>query len=99
MFQIAFETILRETEPLIFYFGPIRVAAPSKAWVCRRLPPGIAGSNPTGIMDVCLVVNNIPATFFISVRTCYFCGQKISTRPDDCAALLKFFFIFRNKNI
>jgi len=24
------------------------------AWVCCRLPAGIAGSNPSGFMDVCL---------------------------------------------
>jgi hypothetical protein len=34
---------------------PILVAVRSKAWVCGRLLPGIAGSNPTGDMDVCLV--------------------------------------------
>jgi len=27
---------------------PTPVAAPSKAWVCSRLLPGIAGSNPVG---------------------------------------------------
>jgi hypothetical protein len=29
------------------------VAAPSKAWVCGRSFAGIAGSNPTGGVDVC----------------------------------------------
>ena len=31
---------------------PVPVAARSKAWVCGRSPAGIAGSNPTGGMDV-----------------------------------------------
>ena len=33
---------------------PVPVAARSKARVCGRLPAGIAGSNPSGGMDVCL---------------------------------------------
>jgi hypothetical protein len=31
------------------------VAERSKAWVCSRSPAGIAGSNPAGGMDVCLL--------------------------------------------
>jgi hypothetical protein len=31
------------------------VAGPSNACVCDRLLTGIAGSNPAGDMDVCLV--------------------------------------------
>jgi hypothetical protein len=31
------------------------VAERSKAWVCSRSPAGIAGSNLTGGMDVCLL--------------------------------------------
>jgi hypothetical protein len=34
---------------------PMPVAAPSKAWVCGRSHPEIAGSNPAGSMDVCLL--------------------------------------------
>jgi hypothetical protein len=34
---------------------PIRVAARSKTWVCGRSLTGIAGSNPDGGMDVCLL--------------------------------------------
>lgn len=30
----------------------IPVAAQSRAWVCGRLPAGVAGSNPYGGMDV-----------------------------------------------
>jgi len=37
------------------YFEPIPVAARSKAWVCGRSLAGIAGSNPVGGMDVCLL--------------------------------------------
>ena len=33
----------------------IPVAARSKAWVCYRSLAGIAGSNPAGGMDVCLL--------------------------------------------
>jgi len=32
--------------------GSIPAAARSKAWVCGRLPAGIAGSNPAGAWDV-----------------------------------------------
>jgi hypothetical protein len=34
---------------------PITVAARSKSWVCGRSLPGIAGSNPTGVINVCLL--------------------------------------------
>ena len=34
---------------------PIPVDEPSKAWVCSRSPAEIAGSNPAGGMDVCLL--------------------------------------------
>jgi hypothetical protein len=34
---------------------PILVAESSKARVCGRSPAGIAGSNPAGGMDVCVV--------------------------------------------
>jgi hypothetical protein len=34
---------------------PIPVAARSMAWVYRRLPAGIAGSNPTVERDICLL--------------------------------------------
>jgi hypothetical protein len=36
-------------------YQPIWAAARYKAWVCGRSLAGIAGSNPTGGMDVCLV--------------------------------------------
>jgi hypothetical protein len=34
---------------------PIPEAERSKAWVCSRSPAGIAGSNPAGGIDVCLL--------------------------------------------
>jgi hypothetical protein len=34
---------------------PIPVAERSKAWVCSCSPAEIAGSNPAGGMDVCLL--------------------------------------------
>ena len=39
----------------VIEFQPIPVAERSKAWVCSRSPTGIAGSNPAGGMDVCLL--------------------------------------------
>ena len=36
----------------VFALVPILVAERTKAWVCGRSPPGIAGSNPAGGMDV-----------------------------------------------
>jgi hypothetical protein len=36
-------------------YQPIPVAALSHAWACSRSFSGIAGSNPTGGMDVCLL--------------------------------------------
>jgi len=35
--------------------APIPVVAPSKAWVCGRSLDGIAGSNTTGGIDICLL--------------------------------------------
>ena len=34
---------------------PIPVVERSKAWVCGWSPTGIAGSNPAGGMDVCVL--------------------------------------------
>jgi hypothetical protein len=34
---------------------PIPVAARSKAWDCGRSLAGIAGSNPAGSTDICLL--------------------------------------------
>ena len=34
---------------------PVPVAGRSKAWVCGRSLAEIAGSNPAGAMDVCLL--------------------------------------------
>jgi hypothetical protein len=33
----------------------MQVAARRKAWVCGRALAGIVGSNPTGVMEVCLL--------------------------------------------
>jgi hypothetical protein len=38
----------------VMFHMPIPVATRSKAWVCGRLLAGIAGSNPSGGMDICL---------------------------------------------
>ena len=38
------------------YTVPAPVVARAKAWVCRRSPAQIAGSNSTGGMDACLRV-------------------------------------------
>jgi len=50
------------------------MVALSKAWVCGRSLPGIIGSNPTGVINVC--------------RECYvFSGRGLSvgliTRPEE----------------
>jgi hypothetical protein len=39
----------------VYFIKPIPVAVRSKAWVYGRSLAGIAGSNPTGGMDVCVV--------------------------------------------
>jgi hypothetical protein len=38
-----------------FFLPPIPVAMRSKAWVCGRSLARIVGSNPAGVMDVCLL--------------------------------------------
>jgi hypothetical protein len=40
---------------LLLLLLPIPVAARSKAWICGRSLTGIAGLNPAGGMDVCLL--------------------------------------------
>jgi hypothetical protein len=41
---------------MLCLFGPVPVAARSKAWVSGRLPPGIVDLNPAGGTDVCLLL-------------------------------------------
>ena len=53
---------------------PVPVAARSKASVCGRLPAEIVGSNPAGVMDVCLL------WVLCVVRSV--CDRLI-TRPED----------------
>jgi len=38
-----------------YMWSPVSVAARSKAWVCGHSLAGIAGLNPAGSMDVCLL--------------------------------------------
>jgi hypothetical protein len=40
---------------IYLFMGPIPVAALSEAGFCGRLLAGIAGSNPAGSMDICLL--------------------------------------------
>jgi len=49
---------------------PIPVAARSKAWVCGRSLAGIAGSNPTGGMDVCVLVSTVEHNYLVA-DVCY----------------------------
>jgi hypothetical protein len=49
--EVAFRNMLRCAKRAV----PIPVAAQSNAWVCGRSLAGIAGSNPTGGMDICLL--------------------------------------------
>lgn len=57
--QVRFVTLYTGTGAKIRCFcsvhKPIAVAAPSKAWICDRSLSGIAGSNPSGVMDVSLL--------------------------------------------
>ena len=46
-------TDVRPSNIVIKFFSLVPVAAQSKAWVCGRWPTKIAGSNPTGAMEVC----------------------------------------------
>jgi hypothetical protein len=46
IFDIMFTTVLSQSIP---------VATQSKAWVCGRSLAGIAGPNPAGGMDACLL--------------------------------------------
>jgi hypothetical protein len=41
---------------LVYVTSPIPVAVRSNAWVYGRSPTGIVGSNPTGGIDVCLLL-------------------------------------------
>jgi len=50
----------------------IPAGARPKAWVCGRSSAGIAGSNPTGGMDVLSVVNVLH------------CQVEVSASPTDC---------------
>ena len=36
---------------------PVPVTARSKAWVCGRSLAEILGSNPTGVVDVCMLLS------------------------------------------
>jgi len=40
---------------IILMFMSIQMAVLSKAMICDRSFPAIADSNPTGVMDVCLL--------------------------------------------
>jgi hypothetical protein len=58
MFRTMLEFIFRDS--IVYYTSyirvvPIPVSARSKAWVYGRSLTGIAGSNPTRGMDVCLL--------------------------------------------
>jgi len=48
-------TLLKITFKNVIHNQPISEAARSKACVCGRFLFGIAGSNPTGGMDACLL--------------------------------------------
>jgi hypothetical protein len=60
MFRNMLQFIFRDS--IVYYTSyrrlvPIPVAARSKSWVCGRSLTGIVGSNPTGGMDVCVVLD------------------------------------------
>ena len=62
---------------------PIPVAERSKAWVCSRLPTGIAGSNPAGGMDVCC-----KCCVFFQVEVSATGRSLVQRSPTDCGASL-----------
>jgi hypothetical protein len=39
----------------IYILQPVTVAARTKEWVCGRSLAGTVGSNPTGVMNICLL--------------------------------------------
>jgi hypothetical protein len=49
--------------------------------------------------DIDIVESNVPFNFFTAARTCCCFEQKTFTRPDDCAALQKFFCNINHKDI
>ena len=57
---------------------PVSTTAQSKAWVCCHSPVEIVGSNPTGDVEVCLLL-------VLSGRS--LCDELIP-RPEDCGASL-----------
>jgi len=54
-FPVALDLTSRLRTSFRVLFRPIPVAARSEAWVCGRSHAGIAGSNPTGGMNICLL--------------------------------------------
>jgi len=58
---------------------PIRAAARSKAWVCERSVAGIAGSNPAGGIDVCLI-----SVVCCHVEVCVSGWSLIQRSPTEC---------------
>jgi hypothetical protein len=61
----------------VCWLSPVPVAARSKEWVCGRSPAEIVGSNPAGVMDVCLFwVFRVVATSWSLVQM----------SPTDCCS-------------
>jgi len=58
----------------------ITVAARSKAWVCGRSLTGIVGSNPSGGVDICLLL------VLCVVRKRSVCSS-IKRSPTECGCL------------
>jgi hypothetical protein len=53
IFRYLFSKIVTSFIYFITKVTPVPVAARTKAYVCRRSPAEIVGSNPTGSMDDC----------------------------------------------
>jgi len=62
----------------MYKFWAIPVAGRSKAWVCDRSLAGSAGSNPTGDVDVSVLL-----MYFTCVL-----GHRSRNQPEECCVLL-----------
>ena len=53
--KYIYQSCIKLLSHILKLHQPIPVAERYKAWVCGRSLAGIAGSNPAGGMDVCLL--------------------------------------------
>ena len=63
-----------------WFYLPVQVAAPFELWVCGHLLAGIAGSNPTRGMDVCLLW-----ILFVFSEFCVAVWSLVKGSPTECS--------------